>query len=141
MDNITATQKRVAGHYFADGSIAWACPPLRALLHIMRDNHYEGKTLDDPEIRALFTSESVLVSDWYRARLAAKQRIDARLWETHVAYLENFLRNTSYAAVAERMGIAQRLEDARAKLAGVNSAGYVEGLVGMTGAEPAVPAR
>jgi hypothetical protein len=141
MDNITATQKRVAGHYFADGSIAWACPPLRALLHIMRDNHYEGKTLDDPEIRALFTRESVLASDWYRARLAAKQRIDARLWEKHVASLENFLRNTSYAAVAERMGIAQRLEDARAKLAGVTSAGYVESLLGMTGAEPAVPAR
>ena len=141
MDNITATQKRVAGHYFSDGSIAWACPPLRALLHIMRDNHYEGKTLDDPEIRALFTRDSVLASDWYRARLATKQRIDARLWERHVAYLENFLRNTSYAAVAERMGLAQRLNDARAKLAEVNSAGYVERLVGMTGAEPAVPGR
>ena len=141
MDNITATQKRVAGHYFADGSIAWACPPLRALLHIMRDDHYEGKTLGDPEIRALFTRESVLSSDWYRARLAAKQRIDARLWEGHVAYLENFLRNTSYAAVSERMGIAQRLDDARAKLAGVNSAGYVESLVGTTGAEPAVPVQ
>jgi selenocysteine lyase/cysteine desulfurase len=107
----------------------------------MRDDHYEGKTLGDPEIRALFTRESVLASDWYRARLAAKQRIDARLWEGHVAYLENFLRNTSYAAVAERMGVAQRLDDARAKLAGVNSAGYVESLVGTTGAEPAVPVR
>jgi hypothetical protein len=141
MDNIAATQKRVAGHYFADGSIAWACPPLRALLYIMRDDHYEGKTLADPEIRALFTRDSVLASDWYRARLVAKQRVDARLWERHVAYLENFLRNTSYAAVAERMGIVQRLNDARAKLAEVNLAGYVERLVGMTGAEPAVPAR
>ncbi len=141
MDNITATQKRVAGHYFSDGSIAWACPPLRVLLHIMRDGHYEGRTLDDPEIRALFTRDSVLASDWYRARLATKQRIDARLWERHVAYLENFLRNTSYAAVAERMGIAQRLDDARGKLAEVNSAGHVERLVGMTGAEPAVPGR
>jgi hypothetical protein len=82
----------------------------------------------------------VLSSDWYRARLASKQRVDARLWERHVAYLENFLRNTSYAVVSERMGIAQRLDDARAKLAGVNSAGYVESLVGMTGAEPSVPA-
>jgi hypothetical protein len=141
MENITATQKRVAGHYFSDGSIAWACPPLRVLLHIMRDGHYEGRTLDDPEIRALFTRDSVLASDWYRARLATKQRIDARLWERHVAYLENFLRNTSCAAVAERMGLAQRLNDARAKLAEVNSAGYVERLVGMTGAEPAVPGR
>jgi hypothetical protein len=39
------------------------------------------------------------------------------------------------------MGLAQRINDARAKLAEVNSAGYVERLVGMTGAEPAVPGR
>ena len=139
MDNIVATQKRVAEHYFADGSIAWACPPLRALLHIMRDDHYEGQTLDDPGIRALFTRDSVLASDWYRARLAAKQRIDARLWERHVDYLENFLRNPSYAGVAERLGLAERLEHARARLAAVQDPGYVESLVGMTGAEPAVP--
>jgi hypothetical protein len=140
MDNIIATQKRVAGHYFADGSIESACPPLKALLHIMRDDHYEGKTLDHQDIRALFTRESVLASDWYRARLAAKQRVDERLWQRHVDYLEKFLLNPSYAGVAERMGIAQRLEDARAKLAEVQSPGYADSLAGMTGAEPAVVA-
>jgi phosphoenolpyruvate carboxykinase (diphosphate) len=139
MDNIVATQKRVAGHYFADGSIAWACPPLRALLHIMRDDHYEGKTLGDTEIRALFRRENVLSSDWYHERLRAKQGVDARLWERHVNYLERFQRNPSYAGVAERMGIAQRLEAARTKLAEVHAPDYVERLVGMTGAEPAVP--
>jgi hypothetical protein len=139
MDNIIATQKRVAEHYFADGSIAWACPPLKALLHIMRDDHYEGKTLDHPEIRALFSRESVLASDWYRARLAAKQRVDIRLWERHVDALEKFLANPSYATVAERMDIAKRLEDARLKLAEVQAPAYVDSLVGMTGAEPAIP--
>ena len=139
MDNIVATQKRVAEHYFADGSIAWACPPLKALLHIMRDDHFEGKTLADPEIRAMFSRESVLASNWYGERLRAKQGVDARLWERHVKYLERFLRNPSYAGVAERMGIAQRLEAARAKLDEVHAADYVERLVGMTGAEPAVP--
>jgi len=141
MDNIIATQKRVAEHYFADGSIAWACPPLKALLHIMRDDHYEGKTLDHLEIRALFTRESVLASDWYRARLAAKQRVDIRLWERHVDALEKFLANPSYATVAERMGIARRLQDAQVKLAEVQAPAYVESLVGMTGAEPAVASR
>jgi len=139
MENIVATQKRVAEHYFADGSIAWACPPLRVLLHIMRDDHYEGKTLEDPGIRAMFTRESVLASDWYRARLLAKQGVDARLWERHVKYLERFLRNPSYAGVAERMGMAERLEMARAKLEEVHAADYVDRLVGMTGAESAVP--
>jgi hypothetical protein len=139
MENIVATQKRVAEHYFSDESIAWACPPLKALLHIMRDGHYEGKTFDAPEIRTLFTRESVLASDWYRARLRAKQGVDARLWERHVDYLEKFLGNASYAGVAGRLGITDRLAKARAKLAEVHSAGYVDHLVGMTGVEAAIP--
>src|SRR4051794_24977779 len=35
MDNIVTTQKRVAQMYFSDGSVAHACPPLKALLQIM----------------------------------------------------------------------------------------------------------
>lgn len=139
MDNIVATQKRVAEHYFADGSIEWACPPLKALLHIMRDDHYEGKNLDHPDIRALFTRESVLASDWYRARLAAKQGVDTRLWQKHVDYLEKFLRNPSYAGVAARLGLPERLEHARSRLTEVHAPDYLESLVGMTGAEAAVP--
>lgn len=139
MDNIVATQKRVAANYFADGSIAWACPPLRALLHIMRDDHYEGKTLDDPKIRALFARESVLSSDWYRARLEAKQAVEERLWRRHVTYLENFLRNTNYADEARRLGIKDRLLRARENLVRVRDAGCVESLMGTIGAEPSVP--
>jgi hypothetical protein len=138
MDNIVATQKRVAEHYFADGSVEWAVPPLQALLHIMRDDHSEGKTLADPEIRAMFTRESVLGSDWYRARLETKQKVDERLWARHADYLEKFLHNPSYAGEAERLDIAGRLEHARAELARVRDASYVASLVGMTGAEPAV---
>jgi hypothetical protein len=140
MDNIIATQKRVAEHYFADGSIAWACPPLKALLHIMRDDHYEGKTLDDPEIRALFTRESVLASDWYCARLAAKQRVDSRLWQRHVDYLEKSLSNPGYANVSGRLNLGERLDNALRKLAEVSSPDYLESLIGMTGAEPSIPA-
>jgi hypothetical protein len=141
LENIIATQRRVAGHYFSDGSVDWACPPLKALLHIMRDDHYEGKTLDAPEIRGLFQPEYVLASDWYRARLAAKQRVDARLWTRHVSYLERFLRNPSYTAEAGRLELAERLVQARRRLASISSAGYLEALAGMTGAEPALPDR
>ena len=139
MDNIVATQKRVAGHYFADGSIERACPPLKVLLHIMRDDHWEGKTLGDPEVRAMFARESVEASDWYRERLEAKQHIDGRLWRRHVAYLEKFLRNSNYAREADRLGIASRLERAREQLARVLDADYARSLAGMTGGEPAVP--
>jgi hypothetical protein len=140
VENVVATQKRVAAHYFADGSIEWACPPLQALLHIMRDDQFGGKTLADPEIRALFTRESVLASDWYRDRLRAKQGVDARLWQRHTAYLEKVVRQPGNAGVVERLGLLRRLENARAALAGVHAAGYLESLVGTTGAEPSVPA-
>jgi hypothetical protein len=139
MHNVVATQKRVAALYFDDGSIEWACPPLKVLLHIMRDDHWEGKTLDDPEVRAMFTRESVLASDWYRARLEAKQRVDIRLWDRHASYLERFLKNSSYASEAERLGLPRRLEEAERKLREARDPAYLEFLRGSTGAEPAIP--
>lgn len=75
--NIVATHQRVAQSYFTDGSIALACPPLKALLEIMAyGKTADGLGLESPEVRALFTRESVLASDWYAARLDAKQRGD-----------------------------------------------------------------
>ena len=140
MDNIVATQKRVAENYFADGSIEWACPPLKVLLHIMRHDQYEGKTLDDPCIRAMFTRASVVASDWYRERLEAKQAVDERLWRRHVSYLEHFLRNPSYGGEAQRLGIEAKLAEARECLFRVREPSYLESLEGLAGAEPALPA-
>ncbi|MEO0054534.1 MAG: hypothetical protein RLZZ50_481, partial [Verrucomicrobiota bacterium] len=54
MENIVQAMKEAAEHYFADGSVQHACPPLRALLHIMRDGVWEGKGLEAPEVRRLF---------------------------------------------------------------------------------------
>jgi hypothetical protein len=136
MDNVVTTQKRVAEMYFADGSIAQACPPLQALLHIMRDDQFEGKGLDHPEIRGLFTRESLLASPWYAARLAAKQKVDRALWRRHVEYLNSFLRRPSHADVAEKMGVADRLTRARKMLDQVESPEYLRKLAGTIGAEP-----
>jgi hypothetical protein len=136
MDNILATQKRVAQMYFDDGSIAQACPPLRALLHIMRDDTWEGRGLDHPEFRGLFTRETLLGSAWYAARLTAQQKIDRALWQRHVDYLAAFLRRPEYADVAEQLGIAERLASARKTLEAVTSADYLKKLTGTLGAEP-----
>jgi len=106
----------------------------------MRDDHWEGKTLDDPEVRAMFSRESVMASDWYRARLEAKQRGDAYLWSRHADYLEKFLKNPNYAAESERLGLQNRLESAWAKLREVRAPSYVDSLRGTIGAEPTVPA-
>jgi hypothetical protein len=116
VDNIVATQQRVARLYFEDGSIEWACPPLRALLHIMAHGQFEGKTAAHPEIRALFTREAMLASPWYHARLASRLRFDVRLRETQVALLERFLANPTYESESWRLGIPARLAAARAAL-------------------------
>ena len=110
VDNIVEAMRAAAEHYFADGSVETACPPLRALLHIMRDGSWEGRGADDPAFRALFTRESLLASDWYRARLEAQRTVDAHLWESHARYLEKFLTRANYADVAARLDIRQRLD-------------------------------
>src|SRR5262249_14976761 len=91
MNNIVEAQQRVALLYFADGSIEDACPPLKALLHIMAHGHWEGKGVNDPAVRALFTREAMLESDWYAARLRVKQARDVELWKRHVSALVEFL--------------------------------------------------
>jgi hypothetical protein len=139
MDNVVTTQKRVAQMYFDDGSIAQACPPLKALLHIMLKDEWEGRGLDNPEFRKLFTRDSLLASDWYAARLAAKQKLDRKLWRRHVEYLDKFLKRASHAEEAERLGIASRLNRARRTLEQVESPAYLESLRGTIGAEPIEP--
>jgi len=136
MDNIVATQQRVAQMYFDDGSIKQACPPLQALLHIMRHDTWEGKTLDHADVRKLFTRENLLASPWYAARLAAKQKVDRALWKRHVECLNQFLRRPNYTDVAENLRIAERLTAARKTLEAVESPDYPKKLTGTLGAEP-----
>ena len=136
MENVVATQKRVAQMYFADGSLQQACPPLKALLHIMLNDEWEGKGLDHPEVRKLFTREYLLASDWYAARLLAKQSVDKKLWRRHVDYLDKFLKRPSHADEAARLGVAGKLEHARKTLEQVESPAYLRQLTGTLGAEP-----
>ena len=135
IDNAVATQKRVAQHYFNDGSVAFACPPLKAVLHIMRDGHYEGKGLDHAEIRDLFSRETILTSDWYQDRLAAKQDHDIALWQRHVAYLKEFLGKESHSDVAGRLGIQERYDEAQREWNRVKGADYRNSLIGTLGRE------
>ena len=109
VDAICEAQQRVALHYFEDGSVADACPPVRALLHIMRDGHFEGKDVHAAEIRGMFTREALVASEWYRARLMAKQRRDVAFWKA---------------------------QGDAAQVARVSAAGYLEELVGTIGADP-----
>ncbi len=118
-------QTRVAQQYFEDGSVEAACPPLKALLHIMACGSYQGKGVDDPEVRGLFTREAMLASDWYRERLRVKQERDIALWKRHVAALE-----------AAAIDVKSQLSEARKQLARVSAAEYLKELVGTIGADP-----
>jgi phosphoenolpyruvate carboxykinase (diphosphate) len=138
MDNIVTTHQRVAEHYFNDGTIEFACPPLKALLHIMAKGNFEGRDLSHPEIRRMFTRENLLASNWYRQRLASKQKVDIALWQRHVDHLQSFLLRAHDPDEEYHMIAEDRLMDARAHLRRVSSPTHIEDLIGALGAEPAL---
>jgi phosphoenolpyruvate carboxykinase (diphosphate) len=138
VDNVLATHQRVAGHYFSDDSVRWAVPPLRALLHIMRDGQFEGRTLEDPELRSQFTRESVLASGWYRERLLARQKIEMAHWNRSAAYLERFIGRPGYEDEIARLGLFERRALVRSRYEHCRQPEYVAELEGTIGAEPSV---
>ncbi len=134
VDAIVEAQCRVAINYFEDGSIDVACPPVRALLHIMAHGQWEGKGIEHPEVRSMFTREALLASDWYQERLAVKQRKDIGMWQRRVAALEAFRRE---GLPAININIAKQLSIAREQMARAGSPAYMEELRGTIGADPA----
>ncbi|MFZ5926924.1 MAG: hypothetical protein ACOYX1_05705 [Acidobacteriota bacterium] len=137
VEAIVESQRRAALLYFEDGSVDLACPPVRALLHIMAHGHYEGRTAADPAIRAMFTREALLASDWYQKRLRARQARDAALWRRHVATLESALAGADAGRLYQRLPLREKLQAARARLSAVESPGYVGSLAGTIGLDPA----
>ncbi|MEO6246015.1 MAG: hypothetical protein ABIQ12_11340 [Opitutaceae bacterium] len=141
MENIVQAMRTAAESYFSDGSIVHAVPPLRALLHLMRDGKWEGLDASSPKFRALFQASAVAGSDWYRARLAAQQRRDSAEWDRRGDYLEKFLNLKTYAEVAEKLDIRARLDRTRAAANAARDPAYLTTLVGTLGVDPAlVPA-
>ncbi|MGA3006978.1 MAG: hypothetical protein ABSE59_03705 [Opitutaceae bacterium] len=137
MENICSTHQRVAQSYFADGTVALACPPLKALLEIMANGATSGgHGLDAPEVRALFTREHLLASEWYAARLEAKQAGDIALWRRHARTLEDYVANPRNADVVERLGLSLRLAAAKAEAARVARPEYRTALIGTLGVQP-----
>lgn len=135
VNNIVEAQQQAAQHYLDDGSIEDACPPLKALLHIMATGKYQGKDAHDPEIRALFTRESLLASDWYRRRLVVKQQRDIARWERHCQDLRAFLALESHRDVAQELDIPGRLGKAEAMLEQARAPAYLDSLKGTIGAD------
>lgn len=132
VDAIVETQTRVAQAYFEDGSIEGACPPLKALLHIMAYGHYEGMGIDHPQIRALFERDAMLQSPWYHERLITKQLRDVALWTRHAEALARAVslgHQWPEDLAARREHVARQLEH-------LSSERYLDELVGTIGADP-----
>ena len=99
----------------------------------MASGSYQGKSVDDPGLRALFTRESLLASDWYRERLETKQSRDIALWTRHLRALDEFAAGSG---AADGLDIECRLAESRRQLARVSAPSYLRELVGTIGADP-----
>jgi hypothetical protein len=135
VDAIVEAQRLVALNYFEDGSIEAACPPIKALLHVMALGEYDSMTEKDDAFRALFSRQSVMESAWYQERLRAKQGRDKALWSRHKCALDKFL-----ATGSDRNDSAWRktLCVVNKQLARVSSSEYLTELNGTIGLEPSI---
>lgn len=122
LDNMLQTHRAVAENYFADGSIDDACPPLRAMLHIMRDGEYEGHGLESTEFRRLFEPAAIISSDWYRERLEARCRREQEHWhrlQDYVAAQHEALADREHLKIhAARRAAEATADDYRERLRG-----------------------
>jgi hypothetical protein len=132
---IVDAQRMVAKDYFEDGGIELACPPVKAILHIMAHGHYEGKRADHPEIRKLFTREYLIGSDWYRERLRTQEMVDKALWTRHRDALRRFAES---GLPATSVDLPARVAAVDRHLGYLGSEAYRSALVGTIGADPSV---
>ena len=131
---IVEAHERVSKNYFEDGSVELACPPLKALLHIMAFGSWEGHDVNSPKVRALFTLESVLESDWYQERLKTRQQNDIALWSRHVETLVDAIARED----DDRLDLESRLAMAQSELERVSAPEYLNSLRGMIGTDPGI---
>ncbi|MEX0820229.1 MAG: hypothetical protein WD070_11580, partial [Pirellulaceae bacterium] len=131
---VTEAHQQVAQAYLDDGSVEEACPPLRALIHIMATGEFEGLTISDARLRNMFTREYLLSSDWYHERLVTKQRHDIALWQRHADYLEAYRSRPERSDTTKRLGLDARQRHAQDQLLAAQSDQYLKSLVGTLGA-------
>ena len=135
INNISEAQQKVALAYFEDGSINDACPPLQALLNLMAYGEYEGKNINDPSIREMFTREYLIQSDWYKQRLVIKQERDTSLWKASREYIEHKMDEISENETEDWAKLQGRLEKADEMVEWLSSQSYLDSLQGTLGAD------
>jgi hypothetical protein len=133
VENIVEGQRLAALFYFEDGSVEAACPPLKALLHVMAHGQYQGMTLESKKLRALFDTENIRSSDWYKARLVRQQLHDVEQAAAQAAYIRSVLSAPHNRRAAAELKLAERLAKAEQRAAEAKKPGYLKTLVGTIG--------
>jgi hypothetical protein len=136
INNIVEAQQKVALSYFEDGSIEAAIPPLKILLHIMAYGNYEGKDINDKQLRKQFERDEVIKSDWYKERLILKQKRDIEFYSNQIEYLNDFMKNPDNTNLVVEMNIKGKIEKANKVLKDVSSKSYLDNLIGTIGLDP-----
>lgn len=136
INNIVEAQRKVALKYFEEGSVEAAIPPLKAILYVMAYGEYEGKTIDDPEVRHLFDRDYVLASDWYKERLDLKQQRDIELTQRQLDYIIAFRNRPENVNCINDMRIDYKIAKLKERLKYLATDEYKQSLVGTIGADP-----
>lgn len=136
INNIVEAQRKVALRYFEEGCVEAAIPPFKALLYIMAYGEYEGKTIDNPEIRQMFERDYVINSDWYKERLVRKQQIDIAQAQKQLDYIENFKSRPENQYYLNDLRIDYKIAKLRERIAYYQTDEYLHSLVGTIGADP-----
>ena len=133
---IAEAQERVAKAYFEDGGFELACPPLKAILSVMAEGNYKGKTIEASEIRQLFSRDALLESDWYKARLQEKRKRDTNHWKAFEQRIESILAEPDETDLVSSLNLPVRLAYVKKMRIRAESANYESELIGTTGCDP-----
>ncbi len=133
--NIVEAQQGVARGYLEDESVENACPPLKALLYIMAEGDYEGKDIDHPDIRNMFTADYLLNSDWYQQRLFIEQERNIKTWQHHASYINAVLNSGRIVDEVEQLELNNKLVEVNKQLDYLRSVEYLNSLQGSIGAD------
>ncbi|MDR1435564.1 MAG: hypothetical protein LBI77_04135 [Puniceicoccales bacterium] len=138
MANIVDAHRRAALRFFEDQTIKDACPPMKALLHIMAHGNCEGMKLESPEFRKLFDRKTIMESDWYQERLIACQKIHVYHLRRCVQHMKEFAQKEINKECVSSMNIRRRIRECQERLEYLASDAYLKDLKGTIGADPTV---
>jgi hypothetical protein len=136
VENIAEAMKKSAAAYIEDGSIKAAIPPLQAILSVMATGSFQGKSIEDPELRRLFDKDYVLASDWYKARLEAYRGQEISYLESSMIYLRRFLAERADSGSLQARKVQAELSKVRDRLALLSEKEYLQVIEGSIGKDP-----